>query len=96
MQLIGSIIFTCAPFHYGCLLAARYVAGAGIGLITVPFLIHSAEVASDNHRGVSGSMEQCGLALGIAIQVTIIKCSKILSKNISSDPLGYLRHPMGR
>ncbi|XP_016950181.1 uncharacterized protein LOC108024640 [Drosophila biarmipes] len=69
MQLIGSIIFTCAPFHYGCLLAARYVAGAGIGLITVPFLIHSAEVASDNYRGVSGSMEQCGLALGIAIQV---------------------------
>ncbi|XP_037717607.1 probable polyol transporter 6 [Drosophila subpulchrella] len=69
MQLIGSIIFTCAPFHYGCLLAARYVAGAGIGLIKVPFLIHSAEVASDNYRGVSGSMEQCGLALGIAIQV---------------------------
>jgi len=78
MQLIGSIIFTCAPFHYGCLLAARYVAGAGIGLITVPFLIHSAEVASDNHRGVSGSMEQCGLALGIAIQVTTIKSSKII------------------
>nr|NP_650532.2 uncharacterized protein Dmel_CG17929 [Drosophila melanogaster]AAF55298.3 uncharacterized protein Dmel_CG17929 [Drosophila melanogaster] len=69
MQLTGSIIFTCKPFDYGCLLAARYVAGAGIGLITVPFLIHSAEVATDNHRGVSGSMEQCGLALGIAIQV---------------------------
>uniref|UniRef100_B3P108 GG16996 n=2 Tax=Drosophila erecta TaxID=7220 RepID=B3P108_DROER len=69
MQLTGSIIFTCTPFDYGCLLAARYVAGAGIGLITVPFLIHSAEVATDNHRGVSGSMEQCGLAMGIAIQV---------------------------
>ncbi|EDW97334.1 probable polyol transporter 6 [Drosophila yakuba] len=69
MQLTGSIIFTCKPFDYGCLLAARYVAGAGIGLITVPFLIHSAEVATDNHRGVSGSMEQFGLALGIAIQV---------------------------
>ncbi|XP_017076523.2 LOW QUALITY PROTEIN: sugar transporter ERD6-like 4 [Drosophila eugracilis] len=69
MQLTGSIIFTCAPFDYGCLMAARYVAGAGIGLITVPFLIHSAEVASDNYRGASGSMEQCGLALGIAIQV---------------------------
>ncbi|XP_017111151.1 probable polyol transporter 6 [Drosophila elegans] len=69
MQLTGSIIFTCAPFDYGLLLVARYVAGAGIGLITVPFLIHSAEVATDNHRGASGSMEQCGLALGIAIQV---------------------------
>uniref|UniRef100_A0A6P4FZ25 Probable polyol transporter 6 n=1 Tax=Drosophila rhopaloa TaxID=1041015 RepID=A0A6P4FZ25_DRORH len=69
MQLTGSIIFTCAPFDYGLLMAARYVAGAGIGLITVPFLIHSAEVASDNYRGVSASMEQCGLALGIAIQV---------------------------
>ncbi|XP_017062492.1 probable polyol transporter 6 [Drosophila ficusphila] len=69
MQLTGSIIFTCAPFDYNLLMAARYVAGAGIGLITVPFLIHSAEVASNNYRGVSGSMEQCGLALGIAIQV---------------------------
>ncbi|KAH8343705.1 hypothetical protein KR059_005030 [Drosophila kikkawai] len=69
MQLTGAIIFTCAPFDYGLLLAARYVAGAGIGLITVPFLIHSAEVAADKYRGVSGAMEQCGLALGIAIQV---------------------------
>jgi len=91
MQLTGSIIFTCKPFDYGCLLAARYVAGAGIGLITVPFLIHSAEVATDNHRGVSGSMEQCGLALGIAIQVSNFldflqkKCIKCVN-NLS----GYL------
>ncbi|KAH8321989.1 hypothetical protein KR074_007758, partial [Drosophila pseudoananassae] len=69
MQLAGAIMYATAPYNYAVLLAARYVAGIGVGLITVPFIIHSAEVASDNYRGISGSMEQCGLALGIAIQV---------------------------
>ncbi|EDW44886.1 probable polyol transporter 6 isoform X2 [Drosophila sechellia] len=69
MQLTGSIIFTAAPADYSACLAARYLAGLGIGLITVPFLIHNAEVASSNLRGVNGGMEQCGLALGICFQV---------------------------
>jgi len=69
MQLTGSIIFTAAPADYSACLAARYLAGLGIGLITVPFLIHNAEVASNNLRGVNGGMEQCGLALGIFFQV---------------------------
>ncbi|KAH8326559.1 hypothetical protein KR067_010256, partial [Drosophila pandora] len=71
MQLAGAIMYATAPYNYSVLLAARYVAGIGVGLITVPFIIHSAEVASDNYRGISGSMEQCGLALGIAIQVIV-------------------------
>lgn len=41
MQLTGSIIFTAAPADYSACLAARYLAGLGIGLITVPFLIHN-------------------------------------------------------
>ncbi|KAH8251801.1 hypothetical protein KR038_008616 [Drosophila bunnanda] len=69
MQLIGSIIFTAAPADYSCCLAARYVAGVGIGLITVPFIIHNAEVAGSNKRGATAGLEQCGLAIGIAAQV---------------------------
>ncbi|KAH8344268.1 hypothetical protein KR084_009052 [Drosophila pseudotakahashii] len=69
MQLTGSIIFTAAPDDYAACLAARYLAGLGIGLITVPFLIHNAEVAPINFRAVNGGTEQCGLALGIVVQV---------------------------
>lgn len=69
MQLTGSIIFTAAPGDYECCLAARYVAGVGIGLITVSFLIHNAEVAANHLRGLTSGMEQLGLAIGIAAQV---------------------------
>ncbi|KAH8321992.1 hypothetical protein KR074_007757 [Drosophila pseudoananassae] len=69
MNLIDAIIFVSAPYQYESILAARYVGGVGIGLITVPFLIHAAEVASSSNRGSCCAMEQYGLALGIAIQV---------------------------
>ncbi|XP_052836991.1 glucose facilitated diffusion protein [Drosophila gunungcola] len=69
LQLTGSILFTAMPGNYGACLGARYLAGLGIGLITVPFLIHNAEVAATNVRGVCGGMEQIGLALGIEVQV---------------------------
>ncbi|EDV49126.1 low-affinity glucose transporter HXT3 [Drosophila erecta] len=69
MQLTGSIIFTAAPADYSACLAARYLAGLGIGFITVPFLIHNAEVAACNLRGIHGAKEQCALALGIFFQV---------------------------
>ncbi|KAH8294677.1 hypothetical protein KR018_001369 [Drosophila ironensis] len=69
MNLIDGIIFVSAPYHYEPILAARYVGGVGIGLITVPFLIHAAEVASSSNRGSCCAVEQYGLALGIAIQV---------------------------
>ncbi|XP_016950205.1 uncharacterized protein LOC108024653 [Drosophila biarmipes] len=69
MQLTGSIIFTAAPEDYAACVAARYLAGLGIGLLTVPFIIHNAEVAPTNYRGVNGGIEQCGLALGIVVQV---------------------------
>ncbi|KAH8356429.1 hypothetical protein KR200_002192 [Drosophila serrata] len=69
MQLTGSIIFTAAPDDYSCCLAARYVAGVGIGFITVPFIIHNAEVTGPNQRGTTGGLEQCGLAIGVAAQV---------------------------
>ncbi|XP_017076522.1 putative polyol transporter 1 [Drosophila eugracilis] len=69
MNLIDAIIFVSAPYQYESILAARYVGGVGIGLITVPFLIHSAEIASSSNRGTCSALEQYGLALGVAIQV---------------------------
>ncbi|KAH8243420.1 hypothetical protein KR032_007291 [Drosophila birchii] len=85
MQLIGSIIFTAAPDDYSCCLAARYVAGVGIGLITVPFIIHNAEVSAKNRRGVNLGMEQCGLAIGVAAQV--VYTTEWLSYDNSSSNL---------
>ncbi|XP_017062491.1 D-xylose-proton symporter-like 1 [Drosophila ficusphila] len=69
MNLIDAIIFVSAPYEYESILAARYVGGVGIGLITVPFLIHSAEIASSSNRGTCCALEQYGLALGVTIQV---------------------------
>ncbi|XP_034660036.1 uncharacterized protein LOC117896094 [Drosophila subobscura] len=69
MNLIDAIIFVSAPYEYESILAARYLGGVGIGLITVPFIIHSAEISSSNSRGTSSALEQYGLSLGIAIQV---------------------------
>ncbi|KAH8326561.1 hypothetical protein KR067_010261 [Drosophila pandora] len=69
MELIASIIVTAVPDDSECVLAARYVGGVGIGLITVPFLVHNAEVSHINNRGVGAGMEQAGLTMGIAFQV---------------------------
>ncbi|SPP84520.1 blast:Solute carrier family 2%2C facilitated glucose transporter member 2 [Drosophila guanche] len=69
MQLTGAIVFTSAPNEYTALLAARYVGGVGIGLITVPFLIHIGEI-STLQRGFESGMEQLALAMGLFIQVT--------------------------
>ncbi|XP_064535610.1 uncharacterized protein LOC135426454 [Drosophila montana] len=71
MQMIDAIIFVSAPYNYTSIVAARYVGGAGIGLITVAFIIHNSEVATRSTRGLWCGLEQYGLALGIAIQVII-------------------------
>lgn len=68
-QLIDAIICVSAPYSYDAMVAARYIGGIGIGLITVAFIIHNSEVAPSNARGKWCAVEQSGLGLGIAIQV---------------------------
>ncbi|KAH8276891.1 hypothetical protein KR026_002088 [Drosophila bipectinata] len=68
MELIASIIVTAVPNDNESILAARYLGGVGIGLITVPFLIHNAEVSQINNRGVGAGMEQAGITIGISFQ----------------------------
>lgn len=58
-----------APYNYDAMVAARYIGGIGIGLITVAFIIHNSEVAPSMARGKWCAVEQSGLGLGIAIQV---------------------------
>lgn len=50
-------------------MAARYIGGTGIGLITVPYIIHNSEITTSKNRGIFLAMEQYALALGIALQV---------------------------
>lgn len=69
MQLIDGIIFVAAQYEYASIVAARYVGGIGIGLITVVFLIHNSEVTLRSNRGQWAALEQYGLGLGIVIQV---------------------------
>lgn len=68
--MIDGIIFVSTA-EYNALIAARYLGGAGIGLITVAFIIHNSEISLPNSRGWWCALEQYGLALGIAIQVII-------------------------
>ncbi|XP_017874701.1 PREDICTED: major myo-inositol transporter IolT-like [Drosophila arizonae] len=70
MQLIDGIIFVSTS-EYTSLLAARYVGGIGIGLLTVTFIIHNSEITMKNSRGLWCGLEQYSLALGIAIQVIL-------------------------
>ncbi|KAH8359724.1 hypothetical protein KR093_008610 [Drosophila rubida] len=69
LQLIDAIICVSAPYNYDAMVAARYIGGIGIGLITVAFIIHNSEVAPSNERGKWCAVEQSGLGLGIAVQV---------------------------
>ncbi|XP_030571925.1 D-xylose-proton symporter-like 2 [Drosophila novamexicana] len=69
MLFIDAIIFVSAPYDYSPIVAARYVGGVGIGLITVAFIIHNSEVTLGCSRGKWCGLEQFGLALGILIQV---------------------------
>ncbi|XP_034117828.2 uncharacterized protein LOC117576846 [Drosophila albomicans] len=69
LQLIDAIIFVSAPTQYTAIVAARYLGGVGIGIITVSFIIHNSEAVSSKYRGVLAALEQYGLALGIAMQV---------------------------
>ncbi|KAM8704160.1 hypothetical protein ACLKA7_008714 [Drosophila subpalustris] len=69
LQLIDAIICVSAPYNYDAMVAARYIGGIGIGLITVAFIIHNSEVAPKNERGKWCAVEQSGLGLGIAVQV---------------------------
>ncbi|KAH8417403.1 hypothetical protein KR222_010524 [Zaprionus bogoriensis] len=68
-QLIDAIICVSAPYNYDAIVAARYIGGIGIGLITVAFIIHNSEVAPNESRGKWCAVEQSGLGLGIAVQV---------------------------
>lgn len=69
MQFIDAVIFVSAPYKYSPILAARWVGGVGMGLITVAFIIHNSEVTLSGSRGFWCGLEQFGLTLGILIQV---------------------------
>lgn len=69
MQLIDAIIFVSAPLKYSPILAARWVGGVGMGLITVIYVIHNSEVTLCGSRGFWCGLEQFGLTLGVLIQV---------------------------
>lgn len=69
LQMIDAIICVSAPYNYNAMVAARYIGGIGIGIITVAFIIHNSEVAPNNERGKWCAVEQSGLGLGIAVQV---------------------------
>ncbi|KAM8704162.1 hypothetical protein ACLKA7_008716 [Drosophila subpalustris] len=69
LQLIEGIIFTSASTNYTAIVAARYVGGTGIGLVTVPYIIHNSETWTSKNRGMCLAVEQHALALGIAFQV---------------------------
>ncbi|KAH8359726.1 hypothetical protein KR093_008608, partial [Drosophila rubida] len=71
LQSIDAILFVSAPSDYASILAARWLGGVGMGLITVPFVIHNAESASSKYRGMAAALEQYGLAMGITIQVVM-------------------------
>ncbi|KAH8294676.1 hypothetical protein KR018_001368, partial [Drosophila ironensis] len=79
MELISSIIVTAVPSSYEPCLAARYLAGIGIGLITVSFLVQNSEQAANRNRGVCAAMEQVGLTIGVAFQVWFTTQSEDLS-----------------
>ncbi|EDV93828.1 GH19545 [Drosophila grimshawi] len=69
LQLIDAIIFVSEPNDYTSIVAARYVGGVGIGLLTVAFIIHNSEVYLGFSRGKWCGLEQFGMTLGILIQV---------------------------
>ncbi|XP_030374042.1 probable polyol transporter 6 [Scaptodrosophila lebanonensis] len=69
LSLVDAIIFVSAPYEYPAILAARYIGGVGIGIITVPFIIHSSEIAARDYRGICSSVEQYNLSVGIMIQM---------------------------
>ncbi|EDV93829.1 probable metabolite transport protein CsbC [Drosophila grimshawi] len=71
MLMIDAIICVANPTEYASMVAARYVGGAGLGLLTVVFIIHITEASTSNERGRWCGVEQSGLALGIAIQVIL-------------------------
>ncbi|KAH8417401.1 hypothetical protein KR222_010522, partial [Zaprionus bogoriensis] len=81
MQLINGIIFVAAEYDYTSIVAARYIGGVGIGLITVVFIIHNSEVTTSTTRGQWAALEQYGLALGIIIQ-TIMDSEWLSSSDI--------------
>ncbi|XP_061386637.1 uncharacterized protein LOC133321567 [Musca vetustissima] len=69
MVLVDGILFISFPTDYKAILAARYLNGMAIGLITVPFLVHASEIAVDSFRGSCLMTEQYSLTFGIAIQM---------------------------
>ncbi|KAH8417400.1 hypothetical protein KR222_010523 [Zaprionus bogoriensis] len=69
MEFIDAIIFVSAPYDYTPIIAARYVGGIGMGIITLVYIIHNSEVTLSGSRGLWCGLEQYGLALGVLTQV---------------------------
>ncbi|XP_068153206.1 galactose-proton symporter-like [Drosophila tropicalis] len=67
LELIDAILFVSSQ-DYKCFLAARYLGGAGIGVLTVAYLMHSSEVGFRTNRGVATGSEQAALTLGIGFE----------------------------
>ncbi|XP_075156417.1 uncharacterized protein LOC142229734 [Haematobia irritans] len=69
--LVGGILFVSMPSDYDTLIAGRYLNGIGIGLIIVPYLMHSSEISSITRRGIATGMEQFSTSLGFGIQMLV-------------------------
>uniref|UniRef100_A0A1A9W1W1 Major facilitator superfamily (MFS) profile domain-containing protein n=1 Tax=Glossina brevipalpis TaxID=37001 RepID=A0A1A9W1W1_9MUSC len=70
--LIDGIISVSAPESEVALIAARYLNGIAVGVVTITFLIHASEVAVKSYRGSCLAMEQYAISFGIIIQVIYI------------------------
>lgn len=72
--IIGSIICCVAPSSgggYVTLLVGRFVAGLGVGLITVVAPLYLAETSPVVIRGICGTMHQITLDIGLVLAVAI-------------------------
>ncbi|EDW83748.2 uncharacterized protein Dwil_GK13774 [Drosophila willistoni] len=69
LELIDAIIFLSAPYEYSSIVAARYIGGIGIGIVSLTFIIHNSEISVQNSRGLFACKEILGITLGITIQV---------------------------
>ncbi|XP_075158024.1 uncharacterized protein LOC142231294 [Haematobia irritans] len=72
LLLVGGILFISLTHNVDALIAGRYFNGIAIGLITVPYLVHSSELSRNNRRGVATGLEQFAITLGIGIQMIAV------------------------
>ncbi|XP_036320295.1 arabinose-proton symporter-like [Rhagoletis pomonella] len=69
MVNVSAIVSITASSNTTALIAARYLNGIAIGLITVSFIADGSEIASEYHRSFCLALEQLALAIGAFIQI---------------------------